>query len=148
MTEITCETVRIAAMAIADGEDSTLRQGEIEMHLVNCESCRVEIAQLQSLNDFLNLHQRLQPQVEVWPIVKERIEAKAGTPMTLQWRLLLLFVVPLFGHKLLLLMLQAPPRLWTKLVPILLVIAVFVYLKTNPFKINSELSLKGESGLL
>jgi hypothetical protein len=34
------------------------------------------------------------------------------------------------------------------LVPIALVITVFVYLKTNPFKINCELSLKGESGAL
>ena len=147
MTENTCETVCLAAMALADGEDSTLRPEEIEMHLVNCESCRVEIEQLQSLNHFLNSQKRLKPQAAVWPIINERFRAKAGNAIPLQWQLLLLFVIPLFGHKFLLLMLQTAPSLWTRLVPIILVIAVFIYLKTNPFKINNELSLKGESGL-
>jgi hypothetical protein len=31
-----------------------------------------------------------------------------------------------------------------KLLPLLLVTAVFVYLKQNPFKINTQLKLEGE----
>jgi anti-sigma factor RsiW len=147
MTEINCESVSIAAMALADGEDSMLRAEEIETHLASCDRCRVEIEQLQSLNDFLSSQQRVKEQVEFWPGVNERIEATAGD-RALRWRLLLLLVIPLFGYKFLLLLLNAAPSLWIKLVPIALVITVFVYLKTNPFKINCELSLKGESGAL
>jgi hypothetical protein len=57
---------------------------------------------------------------------------------------LLLFGIPLFGYKVLLLVVQAAPSLWSKLVPVILVIAVFRYLKANPFKINCELTLRGE----
>ena len=148
MTEINCESVSIAAMALADGEESTLRAEEIETHLARCDRCRLELEQLQSLNDFLSSQQRVKEQVELWPVVNERIETTAGTERALPWRLLLLFVIPLFGYKFLLLLLNAAPSLWMKLVPIALVITVFAYLKTNPFKINCELSLKGESGLL
>jgi anti-sigma factor RsiW len=147
MTEINCESVSIAAMALADGEESMLRAEEIEAHLLNCDRCRVEIEQLRTLNQFLSSQDRVKHQVALWPIVNKRIETTAESRSALPWRLLLLFVIPLFGYKFLTLLLQATPSLWIKLVPIALVIAVFFYLKTNPFKINCELSLKGESGV-
>ncbi len=148
MTEINCESVSIAAMALADGEVPMLLPEDIEKHLVNCERCREEIEQLQTLNQFVSSQQRLRQHVEVWPMVNERIESTAETQRSLGWRLLLLFVIPLFGYRFLLLLFQAAPSFWLKLAPLVFVIAAFIYLKTNPFKINSELSLKGENGLL
>jgi anti-sigma factor RsiW len=138
MTDINCESIRISDMALADGEESPLDREEIDAHLRNCDRCRAEIEQLRAMN--VLLQKRLRPEANLWSQVSERLEATAGTTPSFSWRLLLLFGIPLFGYKALLLSLQAAPSLWSKLVPIILVIAVFSYLKTNPFKINCELT--------
>jgi anti-sigma factor RsiW len=144
MTDINCESVRVADMALADGEQSTLSLEEIEKHLRNCDDCRAEIESLRAINELLSSQKRLRAQVNLWPLVSERLEATAGSAPPFSWRMLLLFGIPLFGYKALLLMLQIAPSLWSKLVPLILVIGVFSYLKANPFKINSELTLRGE----
>lgn len=131
-------------MALADGERSPLDREEIDNHLRNCDRCRAEIEQLRAMNRLLSSQKRLRPEANLWRQVNERLEVTAETTPSFSWRLLLLFGVPLFGYKALLLSLQAAPSLWSKLVPIILVIAVFSYLKTNPFKINCELTVRGE----
>jgi anti-sigma factor RsiW len=143
MTEINCESIRLAAMALADGEESPFRREEIEMHLRNCDLCRAEIESLHSINELLTSQKRLRSEVDLWPQVSERLEPTTESA-PFSWRVLLLFGVPLFGYKALLLILQAAPSLWSKLIPIVLVIAIFSYLKTNPFKINCELTVRGE----
>jgi hypothetical protein len=145
MTDIDCESVRIAAMAIADDEESSLRPGEIEVHLLNCEACREEIEQLRATNQLFGSQQRLRPEANLWPAISERLQATADTAQTFRWRVLLLFGLPLFGYKFFMLLLQVTPSLWSKLVPVILMIAIFAYLKTNPFKINCELTLEGET---
>lgn len=144
MTDINCESVRVADMALADGEESPLRREEIETHLRNCDRCRAEIEPLRTIDELLSSQNRLRPEANLWPLVSERLEATAGSAPPFSWRVLLLFGIPLFGYKALLLILKAAPSLWSKLVPIILVIAVFSYLKTNPFKINCDLTLRGE----
>jgi hypothetical protein len=144
MTDINCESVRIADMALADSEESPLGIEEVETHLRNCERCRAEIGSLRAINELLSSQKRLRAQANVWPVVSERLGAEAASTPPFRWRVLLLFGIPLFGYKVLLLILQTAPSLWSKLVPIILVIAVFSYLKANPFKINSELTLRGE----
>ena len=143
MTNNDCESIRIAAMALADGEESSLSTKQIESHVFNCDACREEIEQLRVTTELLSSHRRLNPNVNVWPMVNERIEAASAGTQQFRWRLLLLFGIPLFGYKLLMLNLAAP-SLWSRLVPIVLAIAIFGYLKTNPFKINTELRLEGE----
>ena len=145
MTDIDCESVRVAAMALADGEEFSLRRGEIEAHLVNCEGCREEIEQLRATNQLFSSQQRLRPEANVWPTISERLQATTDTTQPFRWRVLLLFGLPLFGYKFFMLLLQATPSLWSKLVPVILMIAIFTYLKTNPFKINCELTLEGET---
>ena len=141
MTGINCESVRVAAMALADGEDSPLGREEVEMHLRNCEHCRAEIEPMRTMNELWSSHERLRPEADLWPLISERLGE--STP-SFSWQVLLLFGTPLFGYKVLLLAFQAPPSLWSKLVPVILAIAVFRYLKANPFKINCELTLRGE----
>ncbi|HSE26442.1 MAG TPA: zf-HC2 domain-containing protein [Pyrinomonadaceae bacterium] len=140
MTDINCESIRISAMALADGEESPLDREEIDTHLRNCDRCRAEIEQLRAINELLSSQKRLRSEANLWRQVSERLEVTAGTMPSFSWRLLLLFGIPLFGYKALLLSVHAAPSLWSKLVPIILVIAVFSYLKTNPFKINCELT--------
>jgi anti-sigma factor RsiW len=145
MADINCESVRVAAMALADGETPPLRSEEIETHLLICDRCSEEIQQLRATNQLLSSQKRLIPEANLWPMVNERLKASVSSPPLLRWRVLLLFAVPLFGYKILLLIFQASPNLWSKLVPVILVIAVFGYLRSNPFKINCELTLKGET---
>lgn len=143
MTDINCDSVRMAAMSFADNEEPPLGTQEIETHLRNCDDCRAEIASLGLINELLSSQKRLTAEADLWPAVSERLDATASAP-PFGWRVLLFFGIPLFGYKVLLLILHAAPSLWSKLVPIVLVIAVFSYLKTNPFKINCELTLEGE----
>ena len=143
MTDIDCESVQVAAMVLRDGEASPLSAREIEAHLSRCELCKEELQSLQVIDEVLNSQKRVSVQVDVWPMVNQRLESKSATA-SFRWRVLLLFGIPLFGYKGLLLLLQAPPSLWFKLVPVLLVIGIFTYLRTNPFKINTELKLSGE----
>ena len=133
-------------MALADGEESPLGQEEINKHLLQCAECREEFEQLRATSRQLSSQARLRPQVNLWPQVNERIQATTTGP-SFDWRMLLLFGLPLFGYKFLLLLLQLTPGLWSRLIPVMLVIAIFGYLKTNPFKINGELTLEGEMTL-
>ena len=144
MKNLDCESVRVAAMAIADGEESPLQASAIEEHLFNCEGCREEIEQLRSTDQMLSSQKRLQPEANLWPSIGEHIETTTATSQQFGWRVLLLFGIPLFTYKFFLLGFQVPTNIWSKLVLLIVVIAIFGYLKTNPFKINTELRLEGE----
>jgi hypothetical protein len=143
MTDIDCESVRLAAMALSDGESSSLGRKEIEAHLNECELCSEEMESLFVIDEIFKSQNRMTIQADVWPVISERLESKAASA-SFRWRLVLLFGIPLFGYKGLSLLLQTTPSLWSKLVPVFLVIGIFTYLRTNPFKINSELTLSGE----
>ena len=144
MTDINCESILIADMALRDGEESPLCREEIETHLRNCERCRAEIEPSGIMDELLSSQKRLRTEPNIWPLVSDRLETSAGSTTPFSWRVVLLFGIPLFGYKALLLILQAAPSLWSKVIPVILVIAVFSYLKVNPFKINCELTLRGE----
>lgn len=145
MADISCESIRVAAMALADGEKAPLRPEEIETHLLICERCREELEQMRATNHLLSSQKRLIQEANLWPVVNQRIQASASSAALVRWRVSLLFAIPLFGYKISLLIFQASPSLWSKLIPVILAIAVFGYLRVNPFKINCELTLKGET---
>src|SRR5215831_43581 len=145
MTDINCESILVAAMALADGEESPLSTQEIETHLSNCERCFEETEQLKATNKLFSLQRRLGSQTDLWPVLNERINTTAVSSQSFRWRVLLLFGIPLFGYKVLMLILQMAPSMWSRLVTVIMVIAVFSYLRTNPFKINSKLTLEGET---
>ena len=145
MADISCESIRVAAMALADGETPPLRPEEIEAHLLTCNHCREEVEELRATNQLMSSQKRLLPEANLWPLVNERLQTSASSALWFRWRVLLLFAVPLFGYKILLLVFQASPSVWSKLVPVILVIAVFGYLRSNPFRINCELTLQGET---
>jgi predicted anti-sigma-YlaC factor YlaD len=147
MTDINCENIRVAAMAIADDEECPLTKNEIETHLYSCERCRTEIEDLHATINLFSSHTRLRSKVDVWPEVNQRIQSASEGAPSFAWRVLLLFGIPLFGYKIFLLTLQTAPSLWFSLVPLILVIVVFSFLKANPFKINCELTLEGETTL-
>ena len=50
MNESNCESVRIAAMALADGEQPALDPHFIAAHVAGCAACRLELELLRGLD--------------------------------------------------------------------------------------------------
>ena len=145
MNNIDCETVLMAAMAASDGHPGKMEASQIETHLAVCGDCRSELEALGGLAKLLDSQKRRQSSEELWsaiePRLSDRTERDSGNRNLKVWVPvgLILFAYKLFE--------QIPDRrlgLAYKLLPLLLVIAMFVYLRQNPFKINTELKLEGE----
>lgn len=144
MSELNCESVCIAAMAMADGYQSEMSRGQIEAHLANCPRCRHELDQLRTLASLLERPKR-QPRIEdIWARVERRLPdaplPQKASPTLYTLNLLGLL---LLGYKLVEMIPDRDFGFLFKLVPILFIVAAFGYLKVNPFKINAELRLEG-----
>lgn len=154
MTELNCENVCLAAMAMMDGAQAALTAEAIEKHLASCPGCREEVEQFKALAGLLDAQERREQVAEVWPMISTRLAelptSMAGGPRKAQnasgaaARAFVLLGLLLLGYKLAEMIPEADLGLVFKLVPLLLVIAVFSYLKENPFKINASLRLEGE----
>lgn len=152
MTEVNCENVCLAAMAMMDGARAPLSAEAIENHLASCAGCREEVAQLRALTESLSAQKRRHYTEDVWPaigpVIGEGLGDVSGAPeKTSSSAGSIAFVilgVLLLSYKLAAMVPQAELGLLFKLVPVLLMIGVFGYLKENPFKINASLRLEGE----
>ena len=144
MNRSNCEITRIAAMAMEEGYVSELSAEQIEAHLADCSECRREVKQLRALATLLDGQKRIQRTENVWGHVEQhlpvalptRSASQVGYPFVILGLLLL-------GYRLVEMIPDRHFGLLFKVVPILLVIAAFGYLRVNPFKINSELTLEG-----
>jgi len=139
MNEAQCESVRIAAMALADGEQPVLDREMIAAHVAECAACRLELEQLRGVDVRLAGKARREYPVDLWPSLEPRLAAPSR-----QRRMLLVLAVMLLAYKI---AEFAPSRdfgLAVQLVPVLIALAVFRYLKENPFRITTELKLEGD----
>lgn len=145
-----CERICLAMMAIADGEQPPSPVPEIEAHLAGCESCRTEVAGMKMLIDELNAQQRREGAESVWPGIAETLKRghEAGTRAD-HWPWLLLLGLLLAGYRLIVSTSAWDPGHWFKIVPILLAVTFFIFLRENPFKVSPILqtrdSLRGNS---
>lgn len=145
MTRLDCEIVCMAAMAMEDGYVSELSADQIEAHLADCSDCRREIGQLRALASLLDGEKRRQRAENVWRKVEQRLPDTSPTQSPSQaWYRFMPLAVLLLGYRLVEMIPDREFGLLFKLVPVLLVIAAFSYVRENPFKINSELRLEGE----
>ena len=151
MTELNCENVCLAVMATIDGVRSPLPAEVIENHLLSCPGCRAEVKELKELAGLLAAQERRQHVADVWPLISERLDdladsgpLKASKASAAAARAFVILGVLLLSYKFAEMIPEANLGLLFKLVPVLLVIAVFSYLKENPFKINASLRLEGE----
>jgi len=87
--------------------------------------------------------ERRQRTENVWRLVEPRLPEVARSASR-AWRPFLLLGVLLLGYRLVEMIPERDFGFLFKLVPVVLVIAAFGYLKENPFKIHAELSLEGE----
>ena len=143
MTRVDCESVCRSAMAREDGCVSDLSADQIEAHLADCSDCRREVRQLRTLANLLDGQKRRQRTENIWEHVEQHLPdalptrsvSRVGYPFVILGLLLL-------GYRLVEIIPDRHLGLLFKLVPILLVIAAFSYLRENPFKINSQLTLE------
>ncbi len=145
MKENNCEALQMAAMAAADGHPAEMTTAHIEAHLAVCGDCRSELETLGGLGRQLDSQKRRQSDEDLWRTLEPRLVDHAErSPADSRLKMWAPIGLILLSYKLIE---QIPDRnlaLMYKLLPLLLVTAVFVYLKQNPFKINTELKLEGE----
>ena len=140
MNEKSCENFLMAMAAVFDGEQTEFSPEELNFHLARCQNCRQEIGRMQDTFNLLKNQQRLQPDADLWLAVENRISAKKSSPISLKPFILLgLFLV---AYKLLETIPTLDFGLIYKIIPLVFVVSLFVFLKENPFKINTELSLE------
>ena len=145
MSKLNCESVSMAAMAIADGYQPELSSEQIGTHLENCAVCRREIKQLQELSSLLTTQQRRLRTDNLWGRIERRLVGARSTRTSTALPSFIFLGALLLGYRLVELIPDRDFSFFFKFVPVLLVIAAFGYLRENPFEINSELRLEGES---
>lgn len=145
MSELNCENVCMAAMAMADGYQSPLSSDEIELHLKSCAGCRQETAQLRALSSLLDAQERQQQVANTWTSIEARLPSVAPEQSASpHWLLFILLGGLLLAYRLVEMLPDRDLDWFFKLLPLIFVVATFIYLKENPFKINAELRLEGE----
>lgn len=141
MNEINCNDALMAKMAEIDGEETEISSAQINFHLANCENCRREFEQMLAADNLLKKLTRREQTADLWSAVETRIGAE--TSSRIGWKPFVLLGAFLVVYKLLEMLSEQDFGLAFKLVPFAFIIAVFVFLRENPFKINTEL-IQGE----
>lgn len=144
MSELNCESVCMAVMAMADGYRCALSSDQIRAHLEHCRDCREEVAKLQGLSRLLDSQERRQQVANTWTSIEARLPAPP-TRSASAHRLPLATLGGLLLAYRLIEMLPDRNLDWLfRLLPVILVVVAFGYLKENPFKVNPELRFEGE----
>ncbi len=140
MKELTCEDVLMSQMAAADGEESQFSKQEVSAHVAGCANCQHELEQLLSLDQLLTRQTVSEPRVDLWPAIENRIAKR--TSAAFRWRPFALIGLLLVVHKLLEMLPARDPGMAFKLVPLVIVVLLFVFIRENPFRINTDLVLE------
>ena len=138
MNRINCENALMALMAEADGEETEFSPEQLNIHLAECDDCRREAEQMQSFSVLLKSQQRRAHDADLWRAIQPRL----GEPENagrVEWQPYLVLGVFLIGYKLLEMLPQTDLGMIFKIAPLIFAVALFVFLKENPFKINTEL---------
>jgi ABC-type methionine transport system permease subunit len=138
MNETNCENILMAKMAEFDGEKAEISAEIMNSHLSICESCRSEIGQLQNVGDLLNKQTRRKSNPDLWSVIEQQISVKKS----LSFIPFIFLGVFLVIYKLLEMLPEQSFGLAFKIVPLIIIVALFVFIKENPFKINTELTLE------
>ena len=137
MNETNCEKMLMAKMADMDGEEINVSSEEINAHLADCENCRREIERMQNVDNLFKRQIRREQSADLWSEIEERIVTEKTLPIG--WRPLTILGAVLVGYKLLEIIPDWNFGLIFNLLPLVFVAAIFVFLRENPFKINTEI---------
>ena len=136
MKELTCEDVLISQMAAADGEEPEFKTQQLAAHIAGCANCQHELKQLQALDQLLAGHTLSEPRVNLWPAIENGIAKRTD------WQPFALIGLLLVIYKLLEMLPARDLGFAFKLVPLIIVVLLFVFIRENPFRINTELLLE------
>ena len=136
MKELTCEDVLMSQMAAADGEEPEFTKQQLSTHIAGCANCQHELQQFQALDQLLIGHTLSEPRVDLWRGIENRIARRTS------WQPFALIGLLLVIYKLLEMLPARDPGLAFKLVPLVIVVLLFVFIRENPFRINTELVLE------
>lgn len=139
MKDLTCEKVLMALMAVADGEQPQLPPEEMKEHLSACEACRNEAVQMQRVHEIFRQATRRETTINLWPAINSRL---AKQPLQMCWQPYAIVGILLLGYKLVEMLPEANPGWAIKLVPLIIFGALLVFLRENPFRINTELIME------
>lgn len=139
MKNIRCEEVLMAKMAEADGEPVGLLPAEIESHLSTCDDCRAELVKLHETDLFFDGVTRNEQQVDLWQEVSEGLTEPSAT---IGWKPFAVVGVLLLAYKLFELLPAEDPGMAFKLLPLIIFGCLILFLKENPFRINTELVME------
>ncbi len=137
MNEINCEIFLMTKMAEIDGEETEISAEQMNLHLAACGNCRQEIEQMRSTDNLLGRQTRHEQDADLWSAIENRIGKQ--TVSQTGWKPFALLGALLVAYKLLEMLPAQDLGLAFKFVPLVLIVVLFVFLKENPFKINSEL---------
>jgi len=132
MKELSCEDVLMAA---ANGEEN---DGQLAAHIAGCTNCQYELKQLQALDHLFAGHTFSESSADLWPAIEKGIAKRSA----LSWRPFAVIGLLLIVHKLLEMLPAQDLGMMFKLVPLIIVALLFVFIKENPFRINTELVLE------
>lgn len=138
MNETNCENILMAKMAELDGEKTEISAEMMNSHLSVCENCRSEFKQIQKVGDLFNGQTRRESNPDLWSAIEKQIGAKKS----LGFAPFIFLGGFLIVYKLLEMLPEQSFGLAFKIVPLIIIVALFVFIKENPFKINTELSLE------
>jgi hypothetical protein len=137
MKELNCEDVLMAQMATADGEEPEFRKELLAAHVAGCANCQHELEQLRALDQALAGHKLSESHVDLWPAIEKGITKRA-----LDWQPFAVIGLLLVINKLLEMLPAHDLGIALKLLPLLIVGLLFVLIKENPFRINTELVME------
>jgi hypothetical protein len=140
MKKLSCDDVLMAQMAVADGEEPEFSKDELVAHIGACANCQHELVQLQALDQVFAAQTVAEPRVDLWPAIENRIAKDRRS--AIGWKPFALIGLLLIIYKLLEMIPAEDPGMAFKLVPLVIVILLFVLIRENPFRINTELVLE------
>ena len=139
MKDLTCENVLLAIMAAADGENAQLSPEEVNVHLRDCENCRDEAVRMKRVSAIFRQAIRREETIDLWPAISRRLDQQSPR---VAWEPYAIVSVMLLAYKLVELIPKAEPGWAINLVPLIIFAAFLVFVRENPFRINTELLLE------
>lgn len=138
MKELSCEDILIAQMAMQDHEEPPFAKEHLEAHIAGCVNCQRELEQVQALDQVFARQTISEQPTDLWPAIENRISKRSA----LGWKPFALIGSLLVIYKLLEMLPAQAPGMAFKLVPLVIVGLLFVLIRENPFRINTELVME------
>jgi hypothetical protein len=140
-----CEETILSLMAIVDGEPPLISKEQAARHVIGCEKCQMEIKRQEAAANMLSGQKRRADAIYLWREIEKRISNEPISKPIMSRNVFLLLGAILIIYKLLEMIPAQDLGLLFKFVPVVFIAALFYFFKENPFKINTELKLEGES---